>query len=372
MKAKSPLDGKWYYFVDKCLPFGAAISCSIFQAFSDALAFIVWFKTKLHNINYLDDFFFVALLKAVCDHQINQFIEICHDINFPVSMEKTFWGSKLIVFLGLLIDTNRQIIGIPVEKVTRAVNLVQKMPRAKKRKVTVHDLQSLAGFLNFLCKAIVPGRVFTRRMYSIAPSNLKKHHHVKLTHEVILDLEMWLSFLNDSSAYSRPFADFDISLEAEELDWYTDASTTLGCGGYFKTHWFIAEWEWKKGQPVPSINYLELFALTVSVINWAHLVRNKRVVLHCDNQSVVSMVNNTTSSCPNCMVLLRIITLISLKYNVKLTCRHVSGVLNIFADLLSRLKYKEFRALARKTGKKFNAKSTEMPEAIWPISSIWV
>ena len=29
MKATSPIDGKTYYFVDKCLPFGASISCSI-------------------------------------------------------------------------------------------------------------------------------------------------------------------------------------------------------------------------------------------------------------------------------------------------------------------------------------------------------
>ena len=34
MKARNPEDGKWYYMVDKCLPFGASISCSLFQSFS--------------------------------------------------------------------------------------------------------------------------------------------------------------------------------------------------------------------------------------------------------------------------------------------------------------------------------------------------
>ena len=33
MKARSPLDGKIYYFIDKCLPFGAGISCVHFQHF---------------------------------------------------------------------------------------------------------------------------------------------------------------------------------------------------------------------------------------------------------------------------------------------------------------------------------------------------
>ena len=36
-----PLDGRVYYFVDKCLPFGASISCSHFQHFSDAVAHIL-------------------------------------------------------------------------------------------------------------------------------------------------------------------------------------------------------------------------------------------------------------------------------------------------------------------------------------------
>ena len=46
MKAKSPLDGKCYFFVDKCLPFGASISCAHFQKFSDAVAHLVQWKTK--------------------------------------------------------------------------------------------------------------------------------------------------------------------------------------------------------------------------------------------------------------------------------------------------------------------------------------
>ena len=41
LKAEHPVSKEVYYFVDKCLPFGASISCAIFQAFSDAVAHIV-------------------------------------------------------------------------------------------------------------------------------------------------------------------------------------------------------------------------------------------------------------------------------------------------------------------------------------------
>ena len=89
MKAQSPFDGRFYYFIDKCLPFGAAISCAHFQAFSDALAHIIQYRTSHENVNYLDDFLFLALLTQVCNWQIEIFLDVCRQIRFPVSLEKT-------------------------------------------------------------------------------------------------------------------------------------------------------------------------------------------------------------------------------------------------------------------------------------------
>ena len=80
MKCESPIDGKTYYFIDKCLPFGASISCSHFQAFSDAVAHIVKVKSKMENVNYLDGFLFVALLLALCNAQVNTFLDVCKAI----------------------------------------------------------------------------------------------------------------------------------------------------------------------------------------------------------------------------------------------------------------------------------------------------
>ena len=106
MKARNPLDGKWYYFIDKCLPFGASINCALFQKVSDALAYLVEHRTGRKVVNYLDDFLFVALLAHFCNQQVRVFIEICKAINMPISEEKTTWASMIIVFLGLLMGIN--------------------------------------------------------------------------------------------------------------------------------------------------------------------------------------------------------------------------------------------------------------------------
>ena len=117
MKATNPDDQQTYYFVDKCLLFGAAISCAHFQCFSDAVAHIVRHKMGKKLINYLDDYFFAALLAHLCNGQIQTFLQICQMINFPVALEKTFWATTQLVFLGMLLDSEKQVILIPKEKI---------------------------------------------------------------------------------------------------------------------------------------------------------------------------------------------------------------------------------------------------------------
>ena len=88
MKGNHPTTGKLWYFVDKCLPFRSSISCAIFQAISDAIAWIVEYRTKKANINYLGDYLFAAALKWLCDMQIRVFLKTCEKINFPVALKK--------------------------------------------------------------------------------------------------------------------------------------------------------------------------------------------------------------------------------------------------------------------------------------------
>ena len=95
MKAVSPLDGKTYFFVEKALSFGVAISCSHFQRFSNAIAHITRMKTKKKLINYMDDFLFISMWKTRCDGQVKIFMSICNQIKFPISLEKTFGAPPL-------------------------------------------------------------------------------------------------------------------------------------------------------------------------------------------------------------------------------------------------------------------------------------
>ena len=93
LKARSPIDKKWYYFLDKCVSFGSSISCAHFQFVSDAVAFIVKAKSGSNDLlNYLDDYLFIALIMLLCNNQIDTFLNVCQQICFPVALEENSLG----------------------------------------------------------------------------------------------------------------------------------------------------------------------------------------------------------------------------------------------------------------------------------------
>ena len=159
---------------------------------------------------------------------------------------------------------------------------------------------------------------------------------------------------------------------ADEIDMYSDASGKIGMGAICGNEWMYVLWDSKFiAKFKPSIEYLELYAVTAAVLQWIHFFKNKRIILFCDNQSVVDMINFTTTSCKNCMVLIRILVLKGLMENVRIFARHVKGADNIFADSLSRDKIQHFNYLCNKHQKRMKQEPVQVPESIWPMDKIW-
>ena len=257
-------------------------------------------------------------MKLMYNMQLQAFLDICAQIKFPVSLDKTFWGTMVITFLGFLINTVTQTVSIPIEKIEKAKHQLASILSNRKCKVSVKQMEILIGFLNFIGRCIIPGRAFTRRLYAVmANKNLKPHHHIRLTHETILDLCMWEKFINHASIFSRPFLNYTDIVTADTIDFFTDASGKIGFGGICGLVWMHGRWPKCFIDQKPSIEFQELYALLAGILAWLHLFQNKRVIIFCDNQSIVAMVNKTTSSCHRSMVLIRILVLHCLKWNTR-------------------------------------------------------
>ena len=136
--------------------------------------------------------------------------------------------------------------------------------------------------------------------------------------------------------------------------------------------WFCIPWDKEfVDQHKPSINYLELYAVTTGILHWLHLFRNKRIIIFCDNMSVVHMVNSNVSCSKQCRVLLRILVLHSMICNTRVFARHIPTRLNVLSDSLSRLQFCRFAEEAQWRGKNPSTVSLPPAELIWPLSKVF-
>lgn len=368
MMAVHPKTGQKMFFVEKTLPFGHSISCAHFQRVSDAIAHLQWWRTGSRPRNYLDDFLFIALLKTCANSLLQSFLDLCDLIKFPVSLDKTFWAEQVMVFLGILIDALNQRLGIPTEKIQKAIDQIEYILNSNK--ITVQQLQQLTGLLNFMGRAVVPGRVFTRRMYAKAPG-LKQHHHLRVDKELKGDCKMWKQFLLHPSAVARPFVDFDLVVEAEEIGFFSDASRAehRGIGIFWFPSWAQQFWDPGFIQACdPSIAFCELYALVVGVHLFKEQLQGRNIKVRTDNLSVVQMVNQTSSSCRLCMILLRKLVLVSLQHNFKISAGHIPTKKNVLADSLSRGEWARFWDNAPQGTMKT---PLELPAELWPVPLVW-
>ena len=171
---------------------------------------------------------------------------------------------------------------------------------------------------------------------------LKQFYYTKLDKEFKSDCKVWLQFLKQDNLMrvSRPFLDWSKELVATDINFTTDATAVkeLGFGCTFQKSWTYAQWEKNFIRDnEPSIEFLELYALCMGIFTWQKSLSNKTILVYCDNEALVHMVNNTASSCPYCMTLIRSLTLKCLNMNTRVFARHLAGMDNILPDRLSRL-----------------------------------
>ena len=104
----------------------------------------------------------------------------------------------------------------------------------KRKKVTVVEIQSLTGLLNFACSVPKRVRAFLRRLIDLTIGIKFPHHQIRLTKEVKEGLKLLPSFLSDFNGKS--FFINEHWLCSTKLNLFTDASFALDFGAVFGNH----------------------------------------------------------------------------------------------------------------------------------------
>ena len=270
---------------------GASLSCAIFERFSSWLQFATETHLKnQHIVHILDDFLFLSSAEAdSCQSDLDSFLRFCDHIGVPIKQEKTASARIVITFMGLELDSVAMEARLPADKLSKVRGKLLHLSRS--RKVTLKELQSLLGLLNFCYQVVPPGRCFLRRLIDLTKNVTKPNHRITLNKESRCDLQAWSIFIEQFNGRSLMLA--QPWLTTPTLLLYTDASGTIGFGAIFRTHWTYGTWPERIS--AFHITFKELFPIVLSVEVWGPLLRNKCIVLHTDSMAVVHVLNSQTS-----------------------------------------------------------------------------
>ena len=167
------------FYLDSCMPMGCASSCRTFEIFSTADEWLARHKLKIdHIIHLLDDFLIIAPDEQLCQAQLDLFIDLCSYVGIPIAPEKTCGPFTTLSFAGIERVSVFQEACLPPEKICKCSLLISAF--LGRKKVTLRELKSLTGLLNFACSIVVPGRAFLCRLIDLTIGI----HLIRLSREV--------------------------------------------------------------------------------------------------------------------------------------------------------------------------------------------
>ena len=330
------------YYYDTCLPFGCSSSCAIFERFSSGIEWIAVQKLGIKFIiHILDDFLIMGPKNSpACQNDLNAFLDLCADLGVPIKESKTVFPTTVLTFLGLELDSESMEARLPLDKLTKLRELLDLTSR--RRKITLKEIQSIIGYLQFCCAVVKPGRCFLRRLIDLTKSVSKPRHFITLNKEARKDIKAWQSFMDTFNGRSLLLEDRWLS--SDSLHLYSDAAGSCGYAAMFKSHWFTGSWS--KTHDKLHITFQELLPIVLAFEIWGSNLANQCILLHSDNMAVVYILNSQTSKDKDIMFLVRHFVLCCMRFNILTKAVHIPGRENILPDLLSRFQREKFHQLA--------------------------
>ena len=229
-------------YVDQALPFGLRSAPKIFNAIADCIAWVLTCQGVKFHLHYLDDF---LLLGAPNSQQGREFLTIqtLTRLGIPIAIHKTEGTATNLIFLGILIDSNKFEFWLLADKLAR-------LQEALRHWVTKHscirrDLESLQGHLSHAATVIPQGQVFLRQLFKLLTLDRAPHHFIQLNAGAKADLIWWQTFLQDwnGTSFSLP--------RPTSLEVFSDASGSFSCGAFASSLGFNCNGQ-KIGMPLTS------------------------------------------------------------------------------------------------------------------------
>ena len=321
-------EGKTFLYWDITLSMGLRIACYIAQRVSNAIMYI--FAKKDHTgVNYIDDLAAVARWSRAFV-TFKDLTDILARLGMWEAVHKRFEPDVVMPFLGVNIHTIKLIIFLTAERVADIRNETSLW--LDKNNASRKDVQKLVGKLNFAATTVRSGRLFYSRILNFLRT-LPKHGIHTIPGYVKKDIAWWHKFLLQydgvSLIHEPEWRSIDSVISTDACLVGLGGFSTLG--EYF--HCKIPD-QWSSLKL--SINELECFAVVLALRIWGPQLAGLNILLHCDNESTVAVVNRGKAKHTFTQACLREIMFLAGQFSFQVRVPFIPGVTNRIADCLSR------------------------------------
>lgn len=320
-------------FEYQCLPQGYTDSPRIFTKLTKPLMATLRSQGFSNSI-YIDDILLTGDSQRDIENNVIKTIKLFDDAGFTIHPRKSvFKGTKVIEFLGFIIDSEKLSVKPTADKSKKIVHECNEIMH--KRTITIQTLSEIVGKLVALEPGNLYAKLYYKRLENFKNKMLKKYKgnykaKVRLDDDCKEDLKWWCE---NTSCFPKPINQGKINHTLK-----CDASSD-GWGIYNESMGTTSGGLWSDEERKCHINELELMAVKICLQTFCKEYSNCHVHMFSDNSTAVSCLNKMGSGKDKINALVRDIWLWCKDKNIFITVSHICGILNVESDTESR-KYK--------------------------------
>lgn len=342
------VDGVLY--VVRRLVFGNRGSPRIWCSVSALLCWLAIRRLQIPGTHvYMDDFFgwdfaddVIFFHGQLRPRRQVLFLILWDHISCPYEDKKQLHGECLKI-IGFWVDAKRGLISLPPDSVDDLIERIQEFLASPERRARLRDWQRLAGHLNWMLNVLPWGRPALSGMYRKMGDKVHTRGFVFLNREVREEL-LWLVDVIPRAIGVRFIDSLAWDDSEADLVLWTDAALRLGLSFYYSGNGFCYQIRPPPPGIVIDIFFLELVAI-MSAIHYVATFQHppRHVLLFTDSLDSVAVLSSLAASEAIHNAPLRGIAEVILASGVDVRVRHIAGVDNVRADMLSRLLIDDFR-----------------------------
>ena len=282
--------GKFYFYT--CLPFGIANGPILFVRVTKVIMNYLR-RNLIEMLFYIDDTFIKHASKDVLVRQVDFVVSTFQKCGFTVNWKKSSLEPKQqMVFLGFLIDSVSFSVSLTMSKRCDLFQLVSKVVDHPHRKISIRLLGKIIGKIvaTFPACPLAPLHYRTLKVFKVKQlrrTEFKWNRLIRLSQACIRELDWWKCNIFSGNMIRFLFQ------EEPSICLITDASNDAWAA-IVNSH--EAKSRFNEQESQLHINAKELLAIYYGLLSHSKVLKNKCVMIKCDNTTAIATIKKKGSS----------------------------------------------------------------------------